>query len=175
MSDGKRLSRRHLMCAATAMGLAGSSAVTAVAAADAPAIGAPGMRFAFEVRALITAAVVVGQSAYGLRRLIPITGGSFSGPRLKGVVVPGGGDYQLVRPDGVTTVEARYTLKTDDGALIYVNNRGLIASGAAVRTAPEFEAPAGPHDWLNKSLFVGTLDGSGAAQGYVVLRFFQLT
>jgi hypothetical protein len=175
MSDVKHLSRRHVMCAATALGLAGSTAVTTAAAADLPAAAAPGMQFAFEVRALIAAAVVVGQSAYGLRRLIPITGGSFSGPRMKGEVVPGGGDYQLVRPDGVTTVEARYTLKTNDGALIYVNNRGLIASGAAVRTAPEFEAPVGPHDWLNKALFVGTLDGSQAAQGYVVLRFFQVT
>ena len=175
MSDGKRLSRRHLMCAATALGLAGSTAVTAAAAAEAPVSADPGIRFAFEVRAAIAAAVIVGQSAYGLRRLIPITGGSFSGPRLKGEVVPGGGDYQLVRPDGVTMVEARYTLKTDDGALIYVNNRGLIASGAAVRTTPEFEAPAGPYDWLNKTLFVGTLDGSKAAQGYVVLRFFQVT
>jgi hypothetical protein len=175
MTDGKRLSRRQVMSAATALGFAGSSAAKVAAAAEPQPVADPGTRFVFEVRADIAPAIVVGQSAYGLRRLIPITGGRFSGPGLKGEVVPGGGDYQLVRPDGVTAVEARYTLKTDDGALIYVNNQGLIASGAAVRTAPQFEAPVGPYDWLNKSLFIGTLDGSHAAQGYVVLRFFQVT
>ena len=174
MSDGKRLNRRQVMGAATALSLAGSVVAPADAASKAGDPQAPGVRFAFEARVAISPAVVIGQSAYGLRRYIPILGGQFKGPRIQGDVVPGGADYQLVRPDGVTTLEARYTLKASDGALIYVTNRGLLAAGEPVRTSPEFEAPIGPHDWLNKALFVGTLDGSGAAQGHVVLRFYQM-
>ena len=60
----------------------------------------------------------------GRRRIISITGGSFSGERLSGRVLPGGADWQIVRDDGVADLDARYTLETEDGALIYVQNRG---------------------------------------------------
>lgn len=128
--------------------------------------------FVFEVRAKLSPILVVGPSSRGLRRIVPIAGGSFDGPRLKGTVVPGGADWQYVRPDGVLAVEARYTLQTADGSLISVNNRGMrhgppaiieqISRGETVpadayyfRTVAEFEAPIGPLDWLNKGLFIG--------------------
>ena len=67
----------------------------------------------------------LGKSPYGERRIINIKGGAFSGPRLSGRVLPGGADWQIIRYDGITEVEARYTLETEDGALIYVSNWGL--------------------------------------------------
>ncbi len=75
-------------------------------------------------------ALVVGDGPHGLRRIIAIEGGTFTGPRLSGKVLPGGADWQVIRPDGVAEIEARYTLETDDGALIYVRNPGI-------RTAPK--------------------------------------
>jgi hypothetical protein len=104
--------------------------------------------------------------AVGERRIINITGGSFTGPRLSGVILPGGADWQIIRADGITAVEARYTLQTDDGALIYVDNRGLrhgpqavmarLAAGESVdpslyyfRTTPVFETGSEKYQWLN--------------------------
>lgn len=110
--------------------------------------------------------IIVGQGPHGERRIVPIQGGRFSGPRLCGRVLPGGADWQIIRADGITEVEARYTIETDDGCLIYVCNRGLrhgpkevmkkLASGENVnpseyyfRTVPIFEASAGRYEWLN--------------------------
>lgn len=144
-------------------------------AADAPAPAAPlQTEFAYEALVTISPAVEAGRTSRGTRRYIPITGGTFQGPNIKGVVLPGGADWQLVRPDGVTEVDALYSIKTDDGAVIVVHNRGLItAGGAYLRTVPQFEAPQGTHDWLNKSVFVGSL--SAAPQpGAVVIRVFKV-
>ena len=66
----------------------------------------------------------LGETPLGRRRIIGIAGGSFSGARLSGKVLPGGADWQLIRADGVAYLDARYTLETSDGALIYVNNKG---------------------------------------------------
>src|SRR5690606_24229681 len=74
----------------------------------------PGLEFAFEVRAEVADPTVVGQMPNGLRRIIDITGGTFEGPRIKGRVVPGGADWQIIREDGFTEVDARYTLETED-------------------------------------------------------------
>ena len=132
---------------------------------------------------------IVGTMAMGTRRIINITGGHFRGERLVGTVLPGGADWQLVRPDGVAILEARYTLQTDDGALIYVQNRGLrhgppeilaaLARGEAVdpasyymRTTPIFETGDARYSWLNDIVAVG----SGIRQpDAVVLDFYQLT
>lgn len=128
--------------------------------------------FVFEARVQVAAPLIIGQSSHGLRRVIPILGGSVEGPRLRAVVLAGGADWQYVRPDGVLSLEARYTLQTADGSLISVTNRGMrhgpaeiiakIARGETVpadayyfRTVAEFEAPIGPLDWLNKGLFLG--------------------
>ena len=114
----------------------------------------------------------LGDTPLGRRRIIGITGGSFSG-RLSGRVLPGGADWQIVRADGTADLDARYTLETSDGALIYVNNRGYrhgpkdvvarLARGEDVdpalyymRTTPWFETSAPAYDWLNRIVCVGT-------------------
>ena len=128
----------------------------------------------YEALVTIAPAVEIGPSSRGTRRYIPITGGTFQGPRIKGVVLSGGADWQLQRPDGTTEIDALYSMKADDGAVIIVRNRGLISKGGAYfRTIPEFEAPVGPHDWLNQAVFVGSV--SGAPQpGAVIIRVFQV-
>ncbi len=115
----------------------------------------------------------LGATPLGRRRIIGITGGSFSGPRFSGRVLPGGADWQLVRADGVAYLDARYTLETADGALVYVRNRGYrhgppeamarLARGEEVdpaliytRTTPWFETSDERYDWLNRTVFVGS-------------------
>jgi Protein of unknown function (DUF3237) len=119
-------------------------------------------------RAEITLAAVqeLGVTPQGRRRIVPITGGSFQGERLSGRVLPGGADWQVIRPDGVAQLEARYTLETAEGVLIYVRNDGYrhgpaqvmqqLAAGAPVdpsayymRTAPRFETGDARYAWLN--------------------------
>lgn len=115
----------------------------------------------------------LGSSLRGRRRVIPITGGRVLGPRLQGVVLPGGADWQTVYEDGTAQLEARYTLRLDDGALIDVTNFGYrhgpaeilaaLACGETVdprsyymRTTPRFETGDPRHAWLNRTLFVAT-------------------
>lgn len=121
----------------------------------------PGLTHVLTLTVSIGRPVDHGETGAGKRRVIPITGGSFEGPDMRGEVLPGGADWQLTRPDGVTEVEAIYDIRTDDGAVIHVVNRGIVAprDGALpyVRTAPRFDAPRGPYDWLNRALFTGTL------------------
>lgn len=146
----------------------------------------PGVRFVLEARVTIGPLVDIGATAYGQRRIIPITGGTFHGPRLAGVVLDQGEDTQLVRLDGVTEIAARYTLRTRDGVLIHVTNCGVIvpderndAKGSApryVRTIPQLEAPRDSgYEWLNQSLYVGTLNPLPPAEHAVVVRFFEVT
>ena len=130
------------------------------------------LEFAFEARVRVAPPLIVGPSSNGLRRIVPILGGRCSGPMLEAEVLSGGADWQVVRSDGVLQLEARYTLRTADDALIQVINRGLrhgppevlerIFRGEEVdpasyyfRTVAEFEAPLGRYDWLNKALFLG--------------------
>jgi hypothetical protein len=115
----------------------------------------------------------LGDSPLGRRRIINITGGRFSGERLSGRVLPGGADWQVIRPDGVADLDARYTLETNDGALIYVRNHGYrhgsaeiirkLSGGEAVdpslyymRTTPLFETGDARYAWLNRMICVGT-------------------
>ena len=108
-----------------------------------------------------------------LRAAILLDDGEFEGPKIKGKVVPiSGGDFPLVRQDGVIDFDARYLLQTDDGATIYLQSRGfrwhdeettarlnrLEEVDPALyyfRVAPKFDAPSGRHDWLNRHIFVG--------------------
>jgi hypothetical protein len=113
-----------------------------------------------------------------MRRVIPITGGSFEGPAMRGTVLTGGADWNLTRPDGVAEIWARYTLRTDDGVLIAITNSGLVVpqpdGSQRVRTVPQFEVAGEQYAWLRRSIFVGTLapaQGGGAVQ----LQFFQVT
>ena len=145
--------------------------------------------FAFEAKVLVDAPLVVGQSSAGLRRVVPITGGSFEGPRLRGRVVSGGADWQVVRADGVLVVEARYTLETDDRVLIMVTNKGVrhgpkdvidrLTRGEAVapsdyyfRTTAQFEAPNdSKYAWLNRPIFIGVAERQPNA---AIIRFHEV-
>jgi hypothetical protein len=116
----------------------------------------------FDANVTIGEMLDFGKSKHGERRIIPITGGTFKGPNIEGVVVPGGADWQLTRPDGDVELYARYTLKTNDGALIQVQNRVLIhmdsKTGPYIRSVIDFEAPSeSAYAWLNHAIFLGTL------------------
>ena len=130
----------------------------------------------------------VGVTPAGERRIIPITGGRFEGEKLTGDVLPGGADWQLVRPDGTALLEARYTLRTRDGALVYVRNRGVrsgppevlarLRRGEAVvpasyyfRTVPQFETGSPLYAWLNDLVTVCSASRAAAA---VTLDFFAV-
>ena len=130
----------------------------------------------------------LGDTPLGRRRIIGITGGKFAGPRLNGRVLPGGADWQLIRADGVAYLDARYTLETDDGALIYVNNKGYrhgpkevierLARGEEVdpglyymRATPWFETSASRYAWLNRTICVATGARRAAA---VELDFYEV-
>jgi hypothetical protein len=138
----------------------------------------PCLVLALTIHVQIGALAQIGQVPGGAARMIPITGGSFEGPRLKGTVMPGGADWQVTRPDGVTELRAHYGLQCDDGAIVQVNNRCLVVRGDGgvrlIRSVLQLEAPEGPHDWLNKSVFVGTLNAPGDPQAPVVIRAFQI-
>jgi hypothetical protein len=147
-------------------------------------VTAPTTELALELYVEIAPRVEVGESDHGARGFIPITGGRFSGDGLRGQVMSGGADWQLRRPDGVVEVNALYSLRTDDGAVIVVDNRGIIvpppagAGGAAppaayVRTSPQFHAPQGKYEWLNKTLFVGTITPAPGG-GAVIIRAFRV-
>jgi hypothetical protein len=102
------------------------------------------------------------QSGVGLTEIWPIIGGRFEGKGIRGTVVPGGGDFPVVRPDGVEVVDALYRLRTDDGVTIIIHNKGLTYPSLRpgdwrYRLAPEFIAPQGKYEWLNSSLFISTL------------------
>lgn len=101
---------------------------------------------------------------------VPAAGGTITGPRLSGRVVPkSGADFATVRPDGVVVMNAHYMLEASDGALIYVNNRGYLvpaprspdvdprfAQPRYFRLTPTFKVATGPHDWLARTVIVGT-------------------
>jgi hypothetical protein len=161
--------------AAIVTGLAGLAA-TAGSAQESP----PGLEFVFQETVSLGKAVEVGKTVRGERRIIPITGGHFEGPQIKGEVMPGGWDWQLTRADGCTDVKADYFLKTDDGVVINVVNTGEICPGengapAAVRTHPVFEPPLGKYEWLGRQAFVGTLGMAPASAGPAVsIRFYRV-
>jgi hypothetical protein len=111
----------------------------------------------------------------GPRRIVPVTGGTFEGPKLKGTALPGA-DWILMRPDGVSELNVRVTLKTDDDQLIYITYRGLMFTpkGGELywRTTPIFETGAAKYEWLNKIIAVGvgkTVPGKAAYSIYQVL------
>jgi Protein of unknown function (DUF3237) len=130
----------------------------------------------------------IGPVAAGERRIYPIVGGTFAGERLRGIVLPGGADWQIVRPDGAALLDARYTIQADDGALIFVQNRGIrhgppvvlarALAGEAVdpseyyfRTTPMFETSAPQYAWLNDLIGVCSAVRRASA---VVLDFYAV-
>ncbi|MET0292829.1 MAG: DUF3237 family protein [Steroidobacteraceae bacterium] len=165
------LTRRQLLGGGSGLLLAAGTLSSREALAADGEPPPPPLEFAMKVTADITDAIPLGASPAGDRRIIPITGGKFEGPKLQGIILPGGEDAQFDRSDGVTVFEARYWLKASDGAVIKVVNRAVRGKGY-LRTQPVFEAPVGPHDWLNGAIFVGTLSPGAAKQ--VVLRYYRV-
>jgi hypothetical protein len=149
---------------------------------------APGLVFAFEARAQVGPPLDVGPVPAGRRRIVPILGGTFEGSGLKGRVLPGGADWQIVRTDGLAELDTRYTLETDDGQFIYVQNAGIrhaspeitakLMKGEPVdpslvyfRTVPKFETSAPELAWLMRSIFVGSGERYPAE---VLIRFWKV-
>lgn len=154
----------------TRLVLALLSMLPVLAAAQAPA--PPKLVFAFELRALVAPPLVVGEVPAGTRRIVQITGGTFEGPGLRGKVVPGGADWQIIHADGFSELDTRYTLETETGKTIYVQNAGIrhaapdvmkqLLAGQPVdpalvyfRTVPTFETAAPELQWLTRAIFVG--------------------
>ncbi len=123
----------------------------------------------FRVHAELADIVQLGRTPYGERRVINILGGRVEGPRLAGRILPGGADWQIIRPDGAADIQARYTIETAAGGRILVDSEGLrhgppeviarLARGEAVdpalyyfRTVMRFETADPATDWLNRIL-----------------------
>ena len=138
----------------------------------------PRLEFVMQLRVTLGDVYTVGDTAHGKRIVIPITGGTFEGPQLKGTILNGGADYQLASADGSRTeLEAIYSIRTDDGTYIHVRNRGLIVNGKDeqgqpsfyFKAAPQFEAPADSrYAWLNNALYVCQPDWSQGFKGIVL-------
>jgi Protein of unknown function (DUF3237) len=135
--------------------------------------GAPELEFVFGAQVTVDPPQDLGAFNKGQRRVVPITGGTFAGPNMRGTVVPGGADWQLIRHDGVAELDARYTLQTDDGVAIHVHNRALrygppdvmqallagrpVAPGSYYfRGVTSFTTDAESYSWLGKHIIVCT-------------------
>lgn len=155
---------------------------TCFAAGQVPASHSPAppqLKFVYEEQVKLASAIPVGETPMGKRNIVPITGGTFSGPGLKGKVLPGGWDWQLTNASGCFSLHADYMIQTDDGAIIHVVNAGMVcpnSAGArdAVLTTPVFEAPKGKYDWLNGGAYIGTLEVMTLEDKPAVrIRFFK--
>jgi hypothetical protein len=149
------------------------------------------LEFVCELKVTTDKPVTLGETSHGLRRFIDITGGTFEGPKMKGVVLKGGADYQFANKVNTRTeIEAIYTIRTDDSVLIHIRNVGLslktpenaakLAKGEPMdasknyfRAAPKFEAPMdSPYNWLNDAIFV--CKGIGTNKGYVIIQVWKV-
>ena len=123
----------------------------------------------FTVDAELEAVLSLGHTPYGERRVVGITGGTVLGPKLKGRILPGGADWQIIRKDGAADIQARYIIETERGARLVVDSKGLrhgppdvlerLARGDKVdpaqyyfRTVMRFETGDAELDWLNRIL-----------------------
>jgi hypothetical protein len=129
-------------------------------------------KYVFSLSIKVGTPIVAGDLGYGIRRVIPVLGGTVQGEGIKGTIHSGGADFQIIRPDGFTELEAKYTFELDDGAVIYIENIGVrfgpkealdrIARGEAVdptliyfRSVPRFETGHPSYRWLMQNLFIG--------------------
>jgi hypothetical protein len=151
-------------------------------------VTAPELRFAFEIEVEVGVPLDFGQTQNGHRRTVAIQGGRVAGPRLQGRILAGGTDWQILRPDGTADLDARYTIQTDQGALIYVVNRAVrhgppeilqrISRGEPVepgsyyfRSVATFETSSAECDWLTRAIIVGVGE---RYPDKVVVRFWEL-
>jgi hypothetical protein len=132
----------------------------------------PRLTQVYRLAATVAEPLDLGETAQGRRRIVALTGGTFTGPELNGKLVPGASaDWQTVLADGTALGDVRYTLRTDGGDLLYVQSRGVrhgradvlarLARGEEVdageytfRTATQIETAAPDLDWLNKGVFI---------------------
>jgi hypothetical protein len=129
-------------------------------------------RYVFSLAIQVGAPIVAGDLGHGVRRIIPILGGEVRGQGIKGTIFPCGADFQIIRPNGFTELEAKYAFEMDDGAIVYIENIGIrsgpkalldrIAKGEIVdpaliyfRSVPRFETGAENYRWLMENLFIG--------------------
>ena len=130
-------------------------------------------KYVFTITAEIAEVTIAGDVGHGVRRVIPITGGEVRGEKVNGKVLPFGADFQIIRPNELIELEAKYAFETDDGAVVYIENRGLrfgpvellqkLKRGEPVdpkliyfRTVPKFETGAAKYRWLMENLFIGS-------------------
>ena len=133
----------------------------------------PRLTLALTIHVQVGPPLEMGEVPRGRRRIIPILGGSFEGSGIRGKVLPGGADWQIVRADGLAELDTRYTLQTDTGGLIYIQNAGIrhaspevtkkLLAGEDVdpasvyfKTVPTFETSAAELQWLTRAIFIGT-------------------
>ena len=134
---------------------------------------APGLELIGRCRADLGEPLELGNTPWGRRRIIPILGGEFDGPRVSAKILAGGADWQVIHEDGMAAIDTRYTLKTRDEALISVATRGVrhgppevlkrLAEGQAVdpaeyyfRVAIQYETGAAGYRWLNQIVAVAS-------------------
>jgi hypothetical protein len=130
-------------------------------------------QYAFTITAQIADVTTVGDVGHGVRRIIPITGGEVRGDKVNGNVLPFGADFQIIRPNELIDLEAKYAFETDDGAVVYVENKGIrfgpvellqkLKRGEPVdpkliyfRTVPRFETGHEKYRWLMEHIFVAS-------------------
>jgi Protein of unknown function (DUF3237) len=132
----------------------------------------PRLTQVYRLEATLAQPLDLGETAQGHRRIVPLTGGTFTGPELNGKLLPGASaDWQIVLPDGTALGDIRYTLETDGGDLLYVQSRGVRHGSAEVlgrlargedvdaseytfRTSTQIETAAPHLDWANKGVFI---------------------
>lgn len=168
--------------------LLGAASLPAQAQDTGAAAPAPGLEYAFSARVELLPPIEQG-TVNGLRmRFVPISGGTVTGPKLTGEVLPGGGDWQSISADGLTDVRALYTLRAEDGTVIAIENSGVrtaskevterIAEGEEVspddyyfRTAARFTVEDGEHGWMGRTMFVAR---GVRMPDHVVIDFYEV-
>jgi len=148
-----------------------------VSALPRPAL--PRVELAYEAVVDIGELVSLGQSPLGERRIIDIVGGEFSGPGLRGKVLRGGADRQLVRPDGLRLLDALYEMQTDDGTILTVHNKCKVRDAGPGHARYAFStlevtAPQGRYDWLNQLVLVGTVTPLMPQRRAVLISVYKL-
>jgi hypothetical protein len=147
------------------------------------------VEFSFTAHVLVSAPIELGPVPNGIRRYVPIVGGTVNGPSLNGEVLSLGGDDQIERADGVLEVDARYVIRTTDAVRIGVVNRGLRTASPEImqrlarsesvdpsqyyfRTSPRLEAPVdSDYNWVNQCLFVGIAERLPTA---AIIHFYRV-